>query len=147
ALMKQHQDRLKETINQLRGDLDWIVLKALEKDRTRRYETANALAMDIQRHLRHEPVIARPPGRVYLLQKSVRRNLLAFVIAASVALLLVAGVIFATLDAVKTRHAERLQRELQQEADAANRILRRNLFVREWLDAETLLDEGKIPSA
>jgi len=82
--------RLRETIAQLRGDLDWIVLKALEKDRRRRYETANAFAMDIQRHLQHEPVVARPPGQVYLLQKTIRRNRSAFLIAASVALLLVA---------------------------------------------------------
>jgi eukaryotic-like serine/threonine-protein kinase len=47
----------------LRGDLDWIVLKALEKDRTRRYETANAMAMDVRRFLDHEPVQARPPSR------------------------------------------------------------------------------------
>ena len=47
----------------LRGDLDWIVMKCLEKDRTRRYETANGLAADIQRHLEGEPVIAAPPSR------------------------------------------------------------------------------------
>ena len=46
----------------LRGDLDWIVMKCLEKDRTRRYETANGLASDIQRHLNNEPVMARPPA-------------------------------------------------------------------------------------
>ena len=51
------------------GDLDWIVMKCLEKDRTRRYETANGLAMDLQRHLSNEPVIARPPSAVYRLQK------------------------------------------------------------------------------
>ena len=50
-------------VGQIRGDLDWIVMKALEKDRTRRYETANGLAQDIQRHLQSEPVLARPPGR------------------------------------------------------------------------------------
>ena len=58
----------------LRGDLDWIVMPCLEKDRTRRYETANALARDIQRHLSHEPVVARPPSTVYLLQKLIRRH-------------------------------------------------------------------------
>ncbi len=48
----------------LRTDLDWIVMRCLEKDRTRRYETANALAMDLRRHLENEPVVARPPSRV-----------------------------------------------------------------------------------
>ncbi len=56
-------------VSELRGDLDWIVMKALEKDRARRYETANGLAMDIQRHLNNEPVVACPPSRVYRLQK------------------------------------------------------------------------------
>ena len=62
----------------LRGDLDWIVMKALEKDRARRYETANGLAADIQRHLANEPVVARPPSSLYLLQKAVRRHKTAF---------------------------------------------------------------------
>ncbi len=56
-------------IHLVRGDLDWIVMKALEKDRTRRYETANGLAMDVQRHLDNEPVNARPPSGTYRLQK------------------------------------------------------------------------------
>src|SRR5262249_7083566 len=51
-------------------DLDWIVMKCLEKDRARRYETANGLATDIQRHLNNEPVVARPPNRLYELQKT-----------------------------------------------------------------------------
>jgi eukaryotic-like serine/threonine-protein kinase len=61
-------------VSELRGDLDWIVMKALEKDRARRYETANGLAMDIQRHLNNEPVVACPPSAVYRFEKLVRRN-------------------------------------------------------------------------
>src|SRR5262249_20916167 len=56
----QPPDATKERIHQLRGDLDWIVMKCLEKDRARRYETANGLARDIERHLHHEPVVASP---------------------------------------------------------------------------------------
>ena len=70
------------------GDLDWIVMKCLEKDRTRRYETANGLAMDIQRHLQDEAVTASPPGQLYKLQKLVRRNKLACTAAACVMLAL-----------------------------------------------------------
>ena len=73
------------------GDLDWIVMKALEKDRTRRYETANGLAMDVQRVLNNEPIVARPPSRLYRFQKLVRRNQLAFAAAGAVAVALVAG--------------------------------------------------------
>jgi len=58
----------------IRGDIDWIVMKSLEKDRTRRYETANQLCTDIQRHLRHETVLAGPPGSLYRLQKWLLRN-------------------------------------------------------------------------
>jgi len=62
------------------GDLDWIVIKALEKKRDRRYETANGFAADVQRHLDDEPVVARPPGRLYTFQKTVRRHKLVFAI-------------------------------------------------------------------
>jgi serine/threonine protein kinase/Tol biopolymer transport system component len=58
----------------IRGDLDWIVMKSLEKDRSRRYETANSLALDIRHHLENEPVMARSPGTTYRLQKFLRRH-------------------------------------------------------------------------
>ena len=74
----------------IRGDLDWIVMKALEKDRSRRYETANGLANDIARHLNNEAVMARPPNRIYRLRKFARRNTVGVAIAfASVVLLFV----------------------------------------------------------
>src|SRR5256714_5080183 len=60
--------------HQLKGDLDWIVMKCLEKDRQRRYETANGLAAELKRHLNNEPVLARPPSQLYRFQKMVRRN-------------------------------------------------------------------------
>src|SRR5207253_9944285 len=58
--------------SQLRGDLDWVVMKCLEKNRSRRYETANGLAMDLKRFLHNEPVVARPPSATYRLEKLVR---------------------------------------------------------------------------
>src|SRR5882724_11898284 len=66
-------------IRSVRGDLDWIVMKALEKDRTRRYETANGLALDVQRYLANEPILARSPSKRYKLQKAVLRNKLLFI--------------------------------------------------------------------
>lgn len=80
----------------VRGDLDWIVMKCLEKDRTRRYETANGLAADLMRHLGNEPVIARPPSNVYRLRKMVRRHRIAFAAGAAVAVALLAGLGVAT---------------------------------------------------
>ena len=61
-------------ISSVRGDLDWVVMKAIEKDRQRRYETVNGLAMDLKRFIENEPVMARPPSRIYLFEKFVRRN-------------------------------------------------------------------------
>ena len=79
----------------VRGDLDWITLKALEKDRTRRYPTANALALDVRRHLADEPVSAGPPSTWYKVGKFVRRHALGVGVAAAavVALLVVTGVL------------------------------------------------------
>src|SRR4029434_7667383 len=65
-------------VHQLQGDLHWIVMKVWEKDRTRRYETANGLAADIQRHLANEPIIARPPSAAYKFQKAWQRNKVVF---------------------------------------------------------------------
>src|SRR6185436_2166077 len=92
-------------VSQLRGDLDWIVLKCLEKDRTRRYATANALAMDIQRYLHEEAVLARPPSRLYRLQKLVRRNRLVVLAGMTTAIALLLGTIVSTLLFIKEREA------------------------------------------
>jgi hypothetical protein len=92
----QHrQSDTKRLTHALRGDLDWIVLKALEKDRSRRYETANALALDLQRHLHDEPVSAGPPSAGYRLKKLVRRNKVVFATAAVVVLSLAGGLMMA----------------------------------------------------
>src|SRR4029077_12251813 len=80
-------------IRSVRGDLDWIVMKALEKDRSRRYETANGLALDVERHLANEPILARPPSRLYQLQKLVQRNTLLSLGIGVIALLLVVSLI------------------------------------------------------
>ena len=77
----------------LRGDLDWIVMKCLEKDRTRRYETANGLAADIVRHLNDEPVVAGPPSTKYKLAKFVKRNRGQVLAAGIVAAVLVLGAV------------------------------------------------------
>src|SRR5262249_52988046 len=80
-----------ELQKRLRGDLDWIVLKALEKDRTRRYETALELAADLERHLQHEPVFASPPSVGYRAKKFVRRYRVQCTATAAVFVAIVAG--------------------------------------------------------
>jgi serine/threonine protein kinase len=103
----------------LRGDLDWIVMKCLEKDRARRYETANGLAMDIQRHLKSEPVVACPPSNLYRFQKFIRRNRFAFASAASVAAALLLGLTVAIWMYLQERAARQQQARLRQEAELA----------------------------
>jgi hypothetical protein len=101
----------------LRGDLDWIVATTLEKDRTRRYQTVNGLALDIQRFLRLEPVIARKPSRLYLIDRFVRRNRLACFSALAVAISLVAGLGTATHMYLRERYALREQQRLSRTAE------------------------------
>ncbi|MFO1053003.1 MAG: bifunctional serine/threonine-protein kinase/formylglycine-generating enzyme family protein [Planctomycetota bacterium] len=83
-------------VRKLRGDLDWIVMRAIERDRNRRYETANALAMDIQRHLDDQPVLAGPPTATYRLHKFVRRYRLQVIAGSLLLLSLIGGVIGTT---------------------------------------------------
>ncbi len=123
----RRQRRLKEQIHRVKGDLDWIVMKCLEKDRTRRYETANGLAADLKRHLNNEPVLARPPSATYKFRKAIRRNKLAFTAAAAVAVALILGVIGTTvglLRAEKQRLAtEEARRLAEQRFQSARRFV------------------------
>jgi WD40 repeat protein len=92
----------------LRGDLDWITLKALEKERERRYGSAVALADDLERHLNHEPVEAGPPSALYRFRKLVQRNKLAVGAAAALLLMLSLGIGISTWQAVRASRAESL---------------------------------------
>jgi serine/threonine protein kinase/tetratricopeptide (TPR) repeat protein len=98
----------------LRGDLDWIVMRALEKDRTRRYETAGAFAADVQRYLKDEPVEACPPSFNYRARKFVRRNRLALALATTIAAGLVLALVTLAISNTMVR-AERdnAQREFE----------------------------------
>ena len=110
----------------LRGDLDWVVMKALEKDRTRRYETANALRSDVQRFLNNEPVTAVKPSATYLLGKYVRRNKTVVGFAATIALLLITATTISGLFALKANKAEKIQADLTKEAEDAKKDLQKN---------------------
>jgi non-specific serine/threonine protein kinase/serine/threonine-protein kinase len=106
-------------VSQLRGDLDWITLRALEKDRTRRYQTANALAADVRRHLNSEPVFAGPPSAVYRAGKFVRRH--RFGVAAAAALVLLLAAFAAAMAAQAHRIAQERDRA-NREAEAAHQV-------------------------
>src|SRR5262249_55869196 len=95
----------------VRGELDWIVMKALEKDRNRRYESANSFALDVQRFLAGEPVLAVPPSASYRLRKLARKHRVALTLAVVIMLLLVAGVAVSTWQAVRATQAQRAEAE------------------------------------
>jgi eukaryotic-like serine/threonine-protein kinase len=148
-------------LHQLKGDLDWIVMKCLEKDRGRRYATANGLAADLNRHLSNEPVTARPPSTVYRLQKAWRRNRLVFTASAAVVLALAIGLtmagigwkqartqrdeaIFATADA----EAQRKQAvEEHRQAETAREETRRRAYAAEMNAAFQALEENNLARA
>ncbi len=88
------------------GDLDWIAMKCLEKERARRYETADGLAQDLQRYLADEPVEARPPSKSYRLMKFARKHRAALVSAVTVMLLLAVGIAVSTSLAIWATDAE-----------------------------------------
>ena len=112
----------------LRGDLDWVVMKCLEKQRDRRYATANGLAHDIQRYLADETIEARPPSRLYRVQKFVRRNR-GFVLGASLlTMTIVAGGIATSLALVRARNAERAATQESDRAVAVRDFLTEDLL-------------------
>ncbi len=110
----------------LRGDLDAIVMKCLEKDRTRRYASAIALAEDVERFLRDEPVEAAPPSRVYRLKKMVRRNRALVAAGAAIVVLLIAAVVGTTVGLIEARAQRRLavagQGEAERQRDLAEAV-------------------------
>ena len=103
----------------LQGELDWITLKAMDKDRTRRYQTAHALAEDIQRYLNQEPVLAGPPSTTYKLRKFVMRNKALFVSTAAIAIVVVLAAVISMVLAIRAIRAEREENEQRLKAEAA----------------------------
>ena len=109
--------------SELRGDLDWITMKALEKDRNRRYETANGLAADVRRHLRSEPVVAGPPSRSYRLGKLVRRNRGVFAALGVIAVVMVAATVVSSVMYAREQRASRLARREAVRSEQVSRFL------------------------
>lgn len=110
----------------LHGELDWIVMKCLDKDRTRRYESAAALAGDAQRFLADEPISAAAPTTLYRLRKFVRRNKGPVIVAATISLLLIGGIIGTTLGLVGQSQQRRLAEIRGQEAERQAEVARAN---------------------
>jgi serine/threonine protein kinase len=138
----------------LRGDLDWIVMKALEKDRARRYETANGFAADVLRHLSYEPVLAAPPSRAYRLRKFVRKHRGAVVAASLVVLALLGGIAGTTWGLIRAQRARAAEARRVKERDAAIKVaddratdLSYQLGISAFLLASAAYDNGDVKLA
>jgi serine/threonine protein kinase/tetratricopeptide (TPR) repeat protein len=108
----------------VRGELDWVVMKCLEKDRARRYDTANGLARDIERYLHDEPVEAGPPGTGYRMRKLAGKYRTALTIAGAIVLLLVSAAAVSTWQAVRATRAERRALAERDRAEVSFRMAR-----------------------
>ena len=140
--------------SELRGDLDWIVMKALEKDRSRRYQTANGLALEVRRFLDNEPISARPPSRIYRLKKLVRRNQAVFAIGAVLVLTLIASSAVSTRLWLGEREAhlrairsEEQKKSLQLEKERSDRLRESAEAVRNLVEARSFCNQGKLENA
>ncbi|WP_294381556.1 WD40 repeat domain-containing serine/threonine-protein kinase [Prosthecobacter sp.] len=118
---ERQQTTLSGLLSELREDLDWIAMKAMEKDRNLRYETANGLAMDVERHLIGEFVRAHPDSRMYRLRKLVNRNKLVYTMGTLVAVALLVGVSLSATQASRATVAEHKQSQLRDLAERNGR--------------------------
>ena len=135
-IMDHYSTDAHKLASMLSGDLDWIIMKAMEKDRDRRYEAANVLAMDIAHFLNNEPVIARPPSRMYRFGKLVRRNRVVFAMGTLIVIALCIGFgtsswLFLRERQVRKRAivAEQAQSQLRLEAEDRERVAQAAYFL------------------
>ncbi len=130
AARRTTADRL---VRKLRGDLDWIVMKCLEKDRNRRYESADGLAAELGRHLADEPVMAGPPSRAYRLRKLARKHRRTLVAASALLLAMIGGSVGTTLGMWRAARAEEEARD--HERVARERFVLAQAAVNDYLAA------------
>lgn len=147
ATAEHRHEEPPQLISLLKGDLDWIVMKALEKDRARRYDTANGLALDVERYLNNEPVAARPPSRLYRFQKLVSRNKVVFAAGTAVALALIAGLGTATWMFFKAEEARANEAQLRRQAEAREKLTEAVMLVNQgdFAGAARLIEAMKTP--
>lgn len=127
TIARQRQAATQKLIHLIRGDLDWIVMKSLEKDRTRRYENASSFAGDIEHFLNNEPVLARPPTALYRFQKFARRNKVVFIASTAVSMAILVGLVVSTTLYYREQAA---RRDADQEAQRSRQVA---LFLEDML--------------
>ncbi|MBW3540328.1 MAG: protein kinase, partial [Planctomycetes bacterium] len=152
ASIAAHRRTEPKKLSQLmRGELDWIVMKALDKDRTRRYETANSFAADVLRYLNDEPVQACPPSAAYRFRKFARRNRGALTTAAIVLAALVSGTAISTCQALRATRAEGLaqtslvaERNERERAEQEKRNADRRLYISDMRQAQRAWEDRRV---
>src|SRR5258708_3646904 len=114
TIAQHRRSEAPKLIRAISGDLDWIVMKAVEKNRKRRYETANCLALYVQRCLAHDAVSARPPSKLYKFQRTVQRNRLLFIGLGTIATLLIIGLITVSASLSQERQSQHEAKQVKQ---------------------------------
>jgi serine/threonine protein kinase len=122
TIARRHGTEAPKLIKMMRGDLDWVVMKCLEKDRSRRYDSAAQLTAEIERFLANEPVMARPPSNLYRFQKLVRRNRLAFAAGSAILASLIIGLCVISWFYVKEKQERELAEKASENSDHARKI-------------------------
>ena len=147
AVAVERKESAERLIGAVRGDLDWIVLKAMAKQRQHRYPTANSLALDLERHLANEPVEARPPTAGYLFGRFIRRNRLMVGFLATVGLMFVCGLAVSGWQWRRAVRAEQMQRLLREQAEQAQRQSLFRAYSADMKVASVALEAGNIGQA
>ncbi|HEV3200478.1 MAG TPA: tetratricopeptide repeat protein, partial [Bryobacteraceae bacterium] len=155
SISAQRQTEPAKLTRLVRGELDWIVMKCLEKDRNHRYATANGLTHDIEHYLNDEPVQACPPSALYRFRKLARRNKRAFIVASAAALVVVLALVGLSVSNILIRQEQARTREEQERTDKAQKLAQKAQIlaqdraeeVQRGLDglkaANALLDRGR----
>jgi len=120
---RKHSTDIRSLTRQLRGDLDWIVLRAMEKDRTRRYDTVNGLVLDIERYLRDEPVLAGQPSAAYRFRKFAKRHKVGIAVASAVLFGLTAAALGLTYALIESNRQRAIAQAARDEAEAVRDFL------------------------
>ena len=144
---KQRSVEVPNLVHLVKGDLDWIVMKCLEKDRTRRYETADGLARDIQRHLDNEPVTACPPSASYRFNKMFQRNRKAFIATVIVVLALIVGFSAAIVGFMQAVSAQTKETQMRKKAETQELVSRQRAYAAEMNTAYHSLEENNLGHA
>ncbi len=122
-IIDRRKTDLNSLLRELKGDLDWVTIKAMAKDRTRRYASASELGADIERYLKHEPVLAGPPSRIYRIRKYIRRHRLGVGAAAVMMILIFGGITGTSIGLLKATRAEKIATEEAKAAQAVSDFL------------------------